>query len=63
MKVFLMLCLILAMLFSFSLVYSQERGEPEQVPGEVIIGFAPDLTEQEINSIVAQLGGQVTWKA
>jgi thermitase len=62
MKVFLMLCLILAMLFSFSLVYSQERGEPEQVPGEVIIGFAPDLTEQEINSIVAQLGGQVTGK-
>ncbi len=62
MKVFLMLCLILAMVFSFSLVYSQEREEPEQVPGEVIIGFAPDLTEQEINSIVAQLGGQVTGK-
>ena len=56
------LIILLLILFSFSLVYGQQREEPEQVPGEVIIGFAPDLTEEEINSIVSQLGGQVIGK-
>ncbi|MCX7793361.1 MAG: S8 family serine peptidase, partial [Thermodesulfovibrionales bacterium] len=54
----LMLCLLL----TSGAVYGQIREEPEQAPGEIIIGFKPELTDAEINALVTQLGGQIIGK-
>lgn len=59
MKRLILFLLMLSLLFISGVSYGQARQEPEQVPGEVIIGFSPELSETEINALVAQLGGQV----
>lgn len=60
-RLVLVMLAMTCLLFPLS-VSGQTREIPEQVPGEVIIGFAPNLTDSEINALVAQLGGQVTGK-
>lgn len=62
MKRLFLFLLMLSMLFISGTLYGQTRDVPDQVPGEVIIGFSPHLTEAEINALVAQLGGQVMGK-
>lgn len=62
MKRLFLFLLMVCLLFISGTVYGQTRDVPDQVPGEVIIGFAPELTEAEINALVAQMGGQVIGK-
>jgi thermitase len=59
--------LLLGIHLAFSIAWGERMVFPRadvgsHVPGEVVVGFRPDATEDQIEAIVSSMGGQVTGK-
>jgi len=59
--------LLLGIHLAFSIAWGERMVFPRadvgsHVPGEVIVGFQPDATEDQIEAIVSSMGGEVTGK-
>ncbi len=63
----LLITLLIGIPLAFSMAWGERMVSPRadvgsHVPGEVVVGFQPDVTEDQINTIVSSMGGEVTGK-
>ncbi len=66
-KFLLLITLLIAIPLAFSIARGERMVSPRadvgsHVPGEVVVGFRPDATDDQIEAIVSSMGGKVTGK-
>jgi len=66
-KFLLLITLLIGIPLAFSMTWAERMVSPRadvgsHVPGEVVVGFRPDATEDQIKTIVSSMGGEVTGK-
>ena len=67
-KFLLLIRLLIGIPLASSLAWAERMVSPRadvgsHVPGEVVVGFRPDATEEQIKAIVSSMGGEVTGKS
>ena len=64
-KFLLLITLLVGIPLAFSMAWGERMVSPRadvgsHVPGEVVVGFRPDATEDQIRTIVSSRGGEVS---
>ena len=67
-KFLLLITLLIVITLASSLAWGERMVSPRadvgsHVPGEVVVGFQPDATEDQIEAIVSSMGGEITGKS
>jgi thermitase len=67
-KFLLLITLLIGIPLAFSMAWGERMVSPRadvgsHVPGEVVVGFQPDATEDQIEVIVSSMGGEITGKS
>jgi thermitase len=67
-KFLLLITLLIGIPLAFSMAWGERMVSPRadvgsHVLGEVVVGFQPDVTEDQIKTIVSSMGGEITGKS